>query len=109
MKKFTCRVLEYEMRGNDEDGWDCDNVYEIALVTLRGDYHKLTDKQILKRLHNKPCHKTWNQVTSPLKFDFRSIEIDNNNMSDNLILIVAKSGKPLGEIRLEEVDDGKDN
>lgn len=103
MRKFECKVIEYEIWGNEEDGWECNNVYEIAKVVLRGDYRRLTDRRILKRLHGKPCHKTWNQVTVPLKFDFRSIEIDNNNMSDNLILIQSKTGKPLGEIRLAEV------
>jgi len=105
MRKFTCRVMEYETWGNEDDGWDCNNLFEIAKVTLRGDYNQLTNKQILKRLHGKNCHKTWNQVTSPLTFDFRSIEIDNNNMADNLILIVSKTGKPLGHVELEEVTE----
>lgn len=93
------------MWGNDEDGWDCNNLFEIAKVTLKGDYRQLTDKQILKRLHGKSCHKPFNQPASPLKFDFRSMEIDNNNMSDNLILIVSKTGKPLGHIELEGVTE----
>lgn len=50
---FIARVLEYDVWGNEEGGFDVNNVFEIAKIKLNGKYQDLEDWQILKRLNNK--------------------------------------------------------
>ena len=98
---FIARVYEYEVWGNEEDGFDVNNIHHIGTVKLNGDYHNLTDRQILRRLHGKAGNNIWPSGHIILSFDRRKIAIDHGYMSEDVIFLTDKRGiKPYGEIRL---------
>lgn len=104
---FNARVLFYEVWGNETDGFEVNNLFEIAKIRLNGDYRNLTDKQILSRLNGKPAHNTWSPYSlnnrNKLSFNQRYIESDNNICSEDIIEVVEKkTGKPVGRIELSD-------
>ena len=107
---FIAKVYEYETWGNEDGGFDVNNVFHIGTVKLNGDYRELSDRQIIKRLHNKPGNTIFPSGHITLKFDLRQMSIDNGYMSEDTIFLTDKRGvKPLGEIRLEVEDNEADN
>ena len=102
---FIATVYEYEVWGNEEGGFEVNNIFHIGTVKLNGDYRELSDRQIIKRLHNKPGNNAFPSGHITLKFDLRQVSIDNGYMSDDTIFLTDKRGiKPIGEIRLEVIE-----
>ena len=94
-----------QIKTNEKDGYEVNNVFHIGTVKLNGDYTKLSDRQILKRLHNKPGNNIFPSGHITLKFDLRQISVDNGYMSEDTIFLTDKRGiKPMGEIRLEVIE-----
>ena len=104
---FYAKVLSYEVWGNEEDGYDVNMVYDEGMVKLNGEYDKLTDKQILKRINGKPGHKQWDGITPIIKIDMRSISIDNGYMTADILLTDKRGIKPVGRIELFDKDMNK--
>jgi hypothetical protein len=100
---FIAKVYEYEVWGNEDGGFDVNNVFCIGTVKLNGDYHKLSDKQILRRLHGKSGNNIWPSGHIVLNFDQRRIAVDNGYCDENIIHLTDKRGiKPYGYIELME-------
>lgn len=98
---FIAKVYEYEVWGNEEYGFDVNNIFHIGTVKLSGDYRKLSDQQILKRLHGKAGNNIFPSGHITLKFDMRQISIDNGYMSEDTIFLTDKRGiRPYGYIKL---------
>lgn len=102
---FIAKVYEYETWGNEKDGYDVNNIFHIGTVKLNGDYRKLSDKQILKRLHGKAGNNIFPSGHIVLKFDLRQISVDNGYMSEDTIFLTDKRGiKPMGRVILEVIE-----
>lgn len=98
---FIAKVFEYELWGNPDDGFDCNNVFQIAEIKLNGNYKDLADWQILKRLHGKEGFRPAFYPAPILKFNKRYVTICNNYMTENTIFIEdKKTGAIIGHVEL---------
>lgn len=109
---FIARVIEYEVWGNETDGFDVNNLFEVAKIKLNGDFRKLTDKQIMKRLSGKRGRNVWSpyNLNAPtyLGFDLRKVEPDNSICSEDRIEVIdRKTGAPVGRIELSDMEEEK--
>ena len=104
---FYAKVLSYEVCGNVEEGYDINNIYNEGIVRLNGEYDKLTDKQILKRINGKAGSKEWNGIIPTIKIDMRSLSIDNGYMTADIHITDKKGIKPVGRIELYDKDMNK--
>jgi len=98
---FYAKVIIYDVWGNEKDGYDVNNIFDVAKVQLNGNPNKLTNRQIIRRLHGKPMYKQWNGCQPVLDMDLRKIAIDNNSMDLGSIELTNRSGSmPIGRIEL---------
>lgn len=103
---FYAKVIIYDVWGNDKDGYEVNNLFDIAKVRLNGDPNKLTIKQIIRRLHGKPMYRQWNGSTPVLDMDLRKMAVDNNNMDLGNIELTNRSGSmPIGRVELFDSND----
>ena len=98
---FYAKVIIYDVWGNEKDGYDVNNIFDVAKVRLNGDPNKLTSRQIIRRLHGRPMYKQWNGSQPVLDMDLRKMAIDNNSMDLGSIELTNRSGSmPIGRIEL---------
>jgi len=100
------KVLGYELWGNDDDGWDCNNVLEICkpiIVNIPDDCY---GSKVLELLQGKQISifQLTHTVTDTL--DFSTLEVDNNcDMEHSIELVEKGTGKPSGRLVFEELSN----
>lgn len=81
------RLFTYDLWGNDKDGYQINDYYYQGIFTLSP---ALTDKEIFKEIGIKPQSQN-------------HVEFDSIGDENTLYIISKKNGKPICELRKEEL------
>lgn len=99
------RVISYETWGNEVDGYDVNNLFEIGVVGIRDRLlEKYTCKQIAKYIHGKQGHNVWGPYNRSAA-NYLTCDLRRLNVIDEYPFIELedkKTGMPIGRIEVIE-------
>jgi hypothetical protein len=101
------RVVSYDTWGNERDGFEVNNLYEVGVVEISDRLlEKYTCKQIAKYIHGKRGHNTWSpynlNAANYLACDLRRVNVID--YYPFIELEDKKTGMPVGRIEVEGND-----